>query len=153
MKPERFPFLVMAISVFLWQVSFIVSTCAAAYKRKGKWDNRTPRNLPEKKSGLPFRAQSAHYNEGEQFAITFVVVLASLQLQNDVEWINFCLSGWVIHRVAYHLCYWTNIHALRSFTYLCAFWCTLFMLMSCVYEVDEVDGVLKGLADRIPIVF
>ena len=77
-KPNRFPFLIMAISVLLWQVSFMVSTFAAAYKRTGKWDNSTPRNLKEKQSGLPFRAQSAHYNEGEQFAITFVVVLASL---------------------------------------------------------------------------
>merc|ERR1719245_2960986 len=67
---ERFPFLVLFCSMLLWELSFLVSTLTAAMQRNKPWDNRTPRTLEQKKQGLPLRAQSAHYNEAEQFALT-----------------------------------------------------------------------------------
>eukprot|EP00483_Globobulimina_turgida_P011134 UN11155 len=85
----------------------------------------------------------------EQFSLTFMCLMASLYLGNDIEFINFCLSGWILHRIPFHLCYWFNVDALRSFSYVCSFHCTLLLILSCVYDVDTVDNNIKQISSRI----
>ena len=146
---DRYPFLILFCSLLLWEISFLVSTMSVAAKRDKPYDNRTPRNMIEKQSGLALRAQSAHCNEGEQFVFTFMAVLASLYLKNDIKWINYCCSGWILHRIPFHLSYWLNIDALRSFCYICSFQHTLFLILSCVYSVNSVEAFFGNISTQI----
>eukprot|EP01083_Nonionella_stella_P228903 810817_1 len=75
-QADKFPFLVIFLSIILWQFSFLLGSFSAALVRHKPWDNQEPRNLEEKKTGLPFRAQSAHYNEMEQFTLICVCLMA-----------------------------------------------------------------------------
>merc|ERR1712228_19642 len=135
---DRYPFLILFCSLMLWEISFLVSTLSAAMIRSKKWDNRTPRDLEEKKRGLPLRAQSAHYNEAEQFSFMFAAILSALYLKTEIAFINFCCSGWILHRFPLHICYWLNIDGLRSFFYICSFHFTLLLIASSIYSKESV---------------
>ena len=52
--PDKYPIVILLISVALWQFSFFLSTYVAAINRDKAWDNSTTRDCPEKQVGLRF---------------------------------------------------------------------------------------------------
>merc|ERR1712154_676921 len=121
---DKYPIAILLISVALWQLSFFFSTFVAALYRSKDWDNSTTRDCPEKQVGLSYRAYCGHLNEGEQFRYISVAVIISLILMNNMsqgqdakltmDFINYCCTGYIVHRFLFHLMFILNINLLRS---------------------------------------
>merc|ERR1719242_2945671 len=64
---DKYPILILLCSILLWWTAFYFSVLVAAWNRSKPWSNTTTRNIEEKQSGLSYRLNCAHLNEGEQF--------------------------------------------------------------------------------------
>ena len=142
---NRFPVAVLLCSVILWYLSFFVSLYSAALARDKEWDNRTPRNMKERKEGLSFRANSAHENESEQFPILFAGISLSFYFECDIKWVNFCCASWIVHRTLYHFAYYLNIDFIRSLLYCGSFVVSILLLLSCMYSVETIETRMNAM--------
>ena len=110
-------------SIFLWWISFVLSTFMTALYRTKMYDNNHPRLMKEKQAGLPHRLYSAHQNEGEQFPFISVAIILGIIFEVDISVINLCAVGYVFHRIIFHIMYPLNIDILRSLSYGVSFVC------------------------------
>ena len=100
-----------------------------------------------------------HLNEGEQFGIISVGVVISLILLQSItdeheykftlDFINYCCTGYILHRCFYHLMFFLNIDVFRSLTYAISFWYSIILLLSSIYGVATVNKRLNGSTPNV----
>ena len=78
-----------------------------------------------------YRLYCGHLNEGEQFRIlSAAVIIAMVLLQSisdekeykfTLDFINYCCTGYILHRFLFHTMFILNIDLLRSLSYAISF--------------------------------
>lgn len=101
----------------------------AMNQQKGGYNNRYPRDQQANLTGFGKRALSAHMNTFEALPVFIAGLFCALFFQADAELINLCCLLFVGGRIVYFLCYWADIHLLRSLSWGVAF------VSSCVMVV------------------
>jgi uncharacterized MAPEG superfamily protein len=93
---------------------------AFAMHRDGSYDNRLPRLQQQRLEGFGARANAAHYNCFEALACFAPAVLVVLATNSITQTAVYAAYVFVVARVVYLLCYWFDIHVLRSSSWLIA---------------------------------
>lgn len=108
----------IAIACLVFSALMIVLTkvpLAVAMNREGRgYDNRNPRAQQARLEGFGARALASHQNMIEAFPIFAAGVLAALVSGADGAWLEGLSLAFVLARVAYSVCYWTDAASLRS---------------------------------------
>ena len=88
--------------------------------KEGRYDNRHPRQQQARLTGFGARANAAHYNCFE--ALACFTPAALVVIATDAVSSTAVAAGYVFiaARVIYLLCYWLDIHILRSTSWLVA---------------------------------
>ena len=60
----------------------------------------------------------------------------------SVEFINRCCTGFIVHRLAFHLMFIVNIDVLRSFNFAVSLWYTMLLLLSSIYGVITIETAM-----------
>jgi uncharacterized MAPEG superfamily protein len=102
----------MAIVVFMPLLAKV--PLAMMMNKEGGYDNRLPREQQKNLQGLGARSKAAHENCFEAttfFAPTILLVLALNAVNHTTAYL--CVT-FVVVRLAYLVCYWSDWHLLRS---------------------------------------
>lgn len=86
----------------------------AMAKSEGGYDNRYPRDQQAALTGFGKRALAAHQNSLEAFPLFGVGVVLALWAQANLATTSYLCTAFIAARVAYLICYWMDIHMLRS---------------------------------------
>ncbi len=100
----------------------------AMAKCEGGYDNRNPRDQQASLTGIGKRALAAHHNSIEAFPLFGVGVALALWAQADLNTITYLCASFVLARVAYLVCYWLDIHALRSTVWSVGFIASIWLM-------------------------
>lgn len=101
---------------------------AYAMNKEGGYDNRHPRAQQNNLKGFGARAKAAHENCFEALMMFTPGALACVATQTTGSTVEYLAMGFIAARVLYVLCYWFNIHMLRSTIWLVGFGCSVAML-------------------------
>ncbi|UTW49942.1 MAPEG family protein [Bacterioplanoides sp. SCSIO 12839] len=93
----------------------------AMNRQQGGYDNRYPRDQQAQLTGLGKRALSAHLNSLEALPVFIAGLFCALHFEASASLINACCILFIIGRVLYTVCYWANIHLMRSLSWGIAF--------------------------------
>lgn len=111
-----------------------ISKIPLAYQmhKLGGYDNKHPRAQQARLTGFGARALAAHQNAFESliiFAAAIATALATAHAGNLIQ--NFAIAH-VIARIAYHICYLTNWHLLRSTVWFVGLFSSLAIIYLCL---------------------
>jgi len=88
---------------------------ALAQAKEGRgYDNRNPRAQQSRLTGFGARALAAHQNMLEAFPVFAAGLLLALVAGVQGQWVGILSIAFVAARIAYSVCYWIDIHMLRS---------------------------------------
>eukprot|EP01083_Nonionella_stella_P159892 522078_1 len=157
---EKYPIMILLLSTALCYGAFWISTYAAALFREDDWDNSTTRNVPEKQVGFSYRASCAHLNEGEQFRYISVAVIIALIVMNTesvterfrrgddirltVDFINYCCTGYIVHRALFHIMFIFNVSHARSLCFCISFCYILMLFLSSIYGIQAMNQLMDA---------
>jgi len=114
------PILCLIFSALM--ILFTKVPVAMAQAREGRgYDNRYPRDQQAGLSGFGARALAAHHNMIEAFPVFAVGLLLAMVAGVGGQWVSILSLVFVIARVAYSLCYWADLHVLRSLSWSAGF--------------------------------
>ena len=122
------PFWCVLISALLIFVAKI--PVAKAMNDQGGYDNHLPRQQQAQLTGFGARALAAHQNSFEAFMLFAVGVLMAHTTQTQGWLIDWLAIIFVIARVFYLLCYWTDLAWQRSLMWLVGLVCSLLLMIS-----------------------
>jgi uncharacterized MAPEG superfamily protein len=103
---------------------------AVAMQRSGGYDNRHPRAQQAALTGWGARAVAAHLNGFETFAPFAAAVLVAHVAGGSPPLVDALAVTFVVSRIAYLICYLTNISTLRSTVWSVGFLATLALFLS-----------------------
>lgn len=107
------PIICLILSALL--ILFTKAPVALAQAKEGRgYDNRNPRAQQARLTGFGARALAAHQNMIEAFPIFAAGVLLALVAGVHGQWVGILSVAFVVARIAYSICYWADIHQLRS---------------------------------------
>ena len=122
------PFWCVFISALLIFVAKI--PVAKAMNEQGGYDNHLPRQQQAQLTGFGARALAAHQNCFEAFILFAVGVLMAHTTQTAGWLIDLLAIIFVITRVIYLLCYWTDLAWQRSLVWFVGLVCSLLLMIS-----------------------
>ncbi|WP_100656642.1 MAPEG family protein [Alteromonas flava] len=122
---------VMLICLLISLVLPIVAKApvALAMHQLAGYDNRHPREQQAKLEGFGARALAAHKNSFEAIAYftpAVVTVIALGAIDDTAKLLAMCF---VASRIIYLLCYWFNLHVVRSIFWVIGFACSIMLLV------------------------
>lgn len=97
-------------------------------KQKGGYDNHYPRDQQAALTGLGKRALAAHQNSIEAFPLFAAGVSLALWAQADMTTVQNLCVVFICSRIAYLICYWMDIHVVRSTVWGVGFACSLWLM-------------------------
>lgn len=100
----------------------------AMAKQKEGYDNRYPRDQQAALTGFGKRAVSAHQNCIEAFPLFAVGVLLALLGNADLATVQNLCVVFICSRIAYLICYWMDIHAIRSLVWTVGFVASIWLM-------------------------
>ncbi|MFC3034512.1 MAPEG family protein [Pseudoalteromonas fenneropenaei] len=104
---------------------------AYAQQQAGGYDNHQPRQQQATLTGLGARAVAAHQNCFEGLIIFAVVFAAVLATNTTGAAVQYLFVTHVVARVVYCICYWLDIHLLRSIVWAVGYLSLLAALVLC----------------------
>ncbi|MTI44609.1 hypothetical protein E1178_13420 [Roseibium hamelinense] len=112
----------MAISIWCLLVAAILPILAAFPAKLNKdFDNSRPRDPDYWKSGFRARAQAAQANGFEAFPFFAVSVIVGIGQGGNAFWIDRLAVLFILLRIIYIFCYWTDRATHRSMAWTAAF--------------------------------
>ncbi|MCF4995215.1 MAPEG family protein [Pseudomonas syringae] len=126
------PFWCVFISALLIYVARM--PVAKAMKEQGGYDNHSPRQQQAQLTGFGARALAAHQNTIEAFMLFAVGVLMAHVTQTQGWLIDLLAIIFVITRIVYLLCYWTDLAWQRSLVWLVGLVCSLLLMISPTFK-------------------
>lgn len=102
---------------------------AIAQNKHGGYDNRNPRAQQSKLTGFGARAKAVHENSFEALIMFIPGALTALITQNVGDIAQYLAIGFVISRLIYAICYWLDIHVLRSLVWSVGLACSIGLLI------------------------
>ena len=90
-------------------------------KAKRGFDNRNPRAWLDRLEGLGARAYAAHLNGFEAFPFFAAAVIVAHQIHANQAWLNALAVGYIAARIAYIVCYFTDLASLRTLVWTLGF--------------------------------
>jgi uncharacterized MAPEG superfamily protein len=102
---------------------------AYAMNQKGGYDNRHPRAQQSQLTGFGARAKAAHENSFEALIMFTPGALTAIVTNNVGHLAQYLAIGFVIARLVYALCYWFDVHLLRSIFWAIGFGCSIGLLL------------------------
>jgi len=110
------PIICLILSAFMILVT--KAPVALAQSKEGRgYDNRNPRLQQTRLTGFGARALAAHQNMIEAFPLFAAGLLLALVAGEQGMWVGILSVAFVVARVAYSICYWVDIHMLRSLSW------------------------------------
>jgi uncharacterized MAPEG superfamily protein len=122
------PFWCVFISALLIYVARM--PVARAMKEQGGYDNHLPRQQQAQLTGFGARAVAAHQNCFEAFILFAVGVLMAHTTQTAGWLIDTLAIIFVITRVIYLVCYWSDLAWQRSLVWFVGLVCSLLLMIS-----------------------
>ena len=122
------PFWCVFISALLIYVARM--PVARAMKEQGGYDNHLPRQQQAQLTGFGARAVAAHQNCFEAFIVFAVGVLMAHTTQTAGWLIDTLAIIFVIARVIYLVCYWSDLAWQRSLVWFVGLVCSLLLMIS-----------------------
>lgn len=122
------PFWCVFISAVLIYVARV--PVAKAMKEQGGYNNYLPRVQQAQLTGFGARALSAHQNSFEAFLLFAVGVLMAHTTQTAGWLVDWLAIIFVITRVIYLLCYWTDLAWQRSLVWFVGLVCSFLLMLS-----------------------
>ncbi|WP_223416197.1 MULTISPECIES: MAPEG family protein [unclassified Pseudomonas] len=122
------PFWCVFISALLIYVARM--PVARAMKEQGGYDNHLPRQQQAQLTGFGARAVAAHQNCFEAFILFAVGVLMAHTTQMAGWLIDSLAIIFVITRVIYLVCYWSDLAWQRSLVWFVGLVCSLLLMIS-----------------------
>ena len=122
------PFWCVFISALLIYVARM--PVAKAMKEQGGYDNHLPRQQQAQLTGFGARAVAAHQNCFEEFILFAVGVLMAHTTQTAGWLIDTLAIIFVIARVIYLVCYWSDLAWQRSLVWFVGLVCSLLLMIS-----------------------
>jgi len=122
------PFWSVFISALLIYVARM--PVARAMKEQGGYDNHLPRQQQAQLTGFGARAVAAHQNCFEAFILFAVGVLMAHTTQTAGWLIDTLAIIFVITRVIYLVCYWSDLAWQRSLVWFVGLVCSLLLMIS-----------------------
>ncbi|MHC8335017.1 MAPEG family protein [Pseudomonas sp. LB3P25] len=123
------PFWCVFISALLIFVAKI-PVAKAMNEQGGGYDNHLPRQQQAQLTGFGARALAAHQNCFEAFILFAVGVLMAHTTQTAGWLIDLLAIIFVITRIIYLLCYWTDLAWQRSLVWFVGLVCSLLLMIS-----------------------
>ncbi|GAC14685.1 MAPEG family protein [Aliiglaciecola lipolytica] len=102
---------------------------AYAQNKAGGYNNRYPRAQQNKLRGFGARAKAVHENSFEALIMFVPGALTALITHNVGEIAQYLAIGFIVSRLIYALCYWFNVHRLRSLFWGVGFACSIGLLV------------------------
>jgi uncharacterized MAPEG superfamily protein len=123
------PFWCVFISALL--IFLAKAPLAKAMKdESGRYDNNHPRDQQARLKGFGARALAAHMNSFEAFPLFAVGVLMAHVTQTHGTLVNALAITFVVARVLYLICYWSNLHWQRSLIWAIGLFCSLGLMLT-----------------------
>ena len=123
----------IVVSVMIFAILMIVITKApvalAMAKLEKGYNNRYPREQQKQLTGFGQRALAAHLNHFESLPVfigSLVIALIGSADINNIETLALIYAG---ARLVYTLCYWADVHLLRSLSWAVGFGACLGLLV------------------------
>lgn len=113
MTTMTIPIICLVLSALMILVTKAPVALAQAKEGRG-YDNRNPRAQQARLSGFGARALAAHQNMIEAFPVFAAGLLLALVAGAHGQWVGILSLAFVAARVVYSICYWADIHVLRS---------------------------------------
>ena len=101
---------------------------AWAQKQQGGYDNRHPRAQQHALTGFGARALAAHQNSFESLIIFAVALAVVIGANKQAAVMDTLAISYIVARVLYCLCYWFDLHLLRSLIWAVSYACSIAMI-------------------------
>lgn len=123
----------LVVSVMIFAILMIVITKApvalAMSKLEKGYDNRYPREQQKQLTGFGQRALAAHLNHFESLPVFMGSLIIALIASSDITTIEMLALTYAGARLVYTICYWADIHWLRSLSWAVGFGACLGLLI------------------------
>ncbi len=123
----------LVVSVMIFAILMIVITKApvalAMSKLEKGYDNRYPREQQKQLTGFGQRALAAHLNHFESLPVFMGSLIIALIASSDITIIEMLALTYAGARLVYTICYWADIHWLRSLSWAVGFGACLGLLI------------------------
>ncbi|MDT8408396.1 MAG: MAPEG family protein [Wenzhouxiangellaceae bacterium] len=110
------PILCLIFSALMILVTKVPVAMAMAKEARG-YNNRYPREQQARLTGFGARALAAHQNMNEAFPVFAAGLLMAMVAGAAGHWVTILALLFVVSRIAYSVCYWADIHLLRSLSW------------------------------------
>ncbi|MCG7571512.1 hypothetical protein CWC05_15880 [Pseudoalteromonas ruthenica] len=101
---------------------------AWAQNQQGGYDNRHPRAQQHALTGFGARALAAHQNSFESLIIFAVALAVVIGANKQAAVMDTLAISYIVARVLYCLCYWFDLHLLRSLIWAVSYACPIAMI-------------------------
>jgi uncharacterized MAPEG superfamily protein len=101
----------------------------AMSKLEKGYDNRYPREQQKQLTGFGQRALAAHLNHFESLPVFMGSLIIALIASSDITTIEMLALTYAGARLVYTICYWADIHWLRSLSWAVGFGACLGLLI------------------------
>lgn len=101
---------------------------AWAQNQQGGYDNRHPRAQQHALTGFGARALAAHQNSFESLIIFAVALAVVIGANKQAAVMDTLAISYIVARVLYCLCYWFDLHLLRSLIWAVSYACSIAMI-------------------------
>ncbi|GAA0852842.1 MAPEG family protein [Aliiglaciecola litoralis] len=102
---------------------------AVAMNKLGGYDNRHPRAQQSKLTGFGARAKAVHENSFEALIMFTPGAVTAIATGTTGYLADTLAITFVVARMMYALCYWFDIHVLRSAVWFVGFGCSIGLLL------------------------
>ena len=109
-------------------------TIAGAIRELGRYDNRNPRGIFDKTSGLGKRAQAAHLNTLEALTVFAPAVFVAHLGGADPKLAAALSVAFIVIRCAYLACYLADAASMRTTVWFLGFGTTLALYLSPLFR-------------------
>ena len=77
--------------------------------------------------------------------IAYVVMIGPIQDNKiAIDFINYCCTGWIVHRLLFHIAFLINIDILRSMMFTVSLWYCFILFLSSIYSVGKTHDRLNN---------
>lgn len=71
--------------------------------------------------------------------ILYYQISNSQEQKLTMEFINYCCTGYIVHRILFHIMFMVNIDILRSTFFGVSFWYTIILFISSIYGIMQTN--------------
>ena len=155
---DKVPFLALFVMILIAFFSNLVVVFYIAIFRKNGYDNNNPREEQPKflaNHGFASRMKAAHNNTNENLPHLAVAIYTAISLGLDkVLTAKMCIF-YIINRLIFVVTYGINLDAVRTISYVAAFFTGLIMMAMAIFPAfnlhTEVDNLLAALPMKIEL--